>query len=88
MVRGSFGLSYYQEGLNAFNTYAGGSPGLSQSLTLNAGQVGFTPGSLSVSSTLPALIGFPTDGLTDPLAYLDAMTRTAEYVNRLQRNPS
>ena len=35
-----------------------------------------------------ALIGFPTDGLTDPLAYLDAMTRTAEYVNRLQRNPS
>ena len=35
-----------------------------------------------------ALIGFPTDGLTEPLAYLDAMTRTAEYVNRLQRNPS
>ena len=35
-----------------------------------------------------ALIGFPTDGLTEPLAYLDAMTRTAEYVNRLERNPS
>ena len=35
-----------------------------------------------------ALIGFSTDGLTDPLAYLDAMTRTADYVNRLERNPS
>ena len=37
---------------------------------------------------LMELIGFPTDGLTEPLAYLDAMTRTAEYVNRLERNPS
>ena len=35
-----------------------------------------------------ALIGFATDGLTEPLAYLDAMGRTAEYVNRLERNPS
>jgi hypothetical protein len=35
-----------------------------------------------------ALIGFATDGLTEPLAYLDAMSRTAEYVNRLERNPS
>src|SRR2546430_2056742 len=35
-----------------------------------------------------ALIGIPTHGLTEPLAYLDAMTRTAEYVNRLERNPS
>jgi hypothetical protein len=35
-----------------------------------------------------AVIGFATDGLTEPLAYLDAMQRTAEYVNRLERNPS
>ena len=35
-----------------------------------------------------ALIGFATDGLTEPLAYLDAMGRTAEYVNRLERTPS
>jgi len=34
------------------------------------------------------LIGFAPDGLTDPAAYLDAVTRTAEYVNRLERNPS
>ena len=35
-----------------------------------------------------ALIGFAPDGLTEPAAYLDAMRRTAEYVNRLERNPS
>ena len=35
-----------------------------------------------------ALIGFASDGLTEPAAYLDAVTRTAEYVNRMERNPS
>jgi hypothetical protein len=35
-----------------------------------------------------ALIGFAADGLTEPAAYLDAVTRTAAYVNRMERNPS
>jgi hypothetical protein len=35
-----------------------------------------------------ALIGFAPDGLTEPAAYLDAVTRTAEYVNRMERKPS
>ena len=35
-----------------------------------------------------SLIGFASDGLTEPTAYLDAVTRTAEYVNRLERKPS
>ena len=39
-------------------------------------------------SDAAAFIGFPTDGLTEPLGYLDAMTRTADYVNHLERNPS
>jgi hypothetical protein len=33
-----------------------------------------------------ALIGFAPQGLTEPAAYLDAMTRTAQYLNRLERN--
>lgn len=33
-----------------------------------------------------SLIGFSADGLTEPAAYLDAVTRTAEYVNRIERN--
>ena len=35
-----------------------------------------------------ALIGFASDRLSEPAAYLDAVTRTAEYVNRMERNPS
>ena len=37
-----------------------------------------------------ALIGFGADGLVapEPAAYLDAVTRTAEYVNRMERNPT
>ena len=35
-----------------------------------------------------ALIGFAPDGLTEPAAYLQAVTRTAEYLNRMERNPS
>ena len=34
------------------------------------------------------LIGFAPDGLTEPAAYLDAVTRAAEYVNRMERNPT
>ena len=33
-----------------------------------------------------SLIGFTADGLTEPAAYLDAVTRTAEFVNRMERN--
>ena len=34
------------------------------------------------------LIGFGADGLTEPAAYLDAMTRAAEFVNRMERTVS
>jgi hypothetical protein len=34
------------------------------------------------------VIGFAADGLTEPAAYLDAVTRTAEYVNRIERTIS
>ena len=33
-----------------------------------------------------ALIGFAGQGLTEPAAYLDAVTRTAQFVNRMERN--
>jgi hypothetical protein len=34
------------------------------------------------------LIGFSADRLSEPAAYLDAVTRTAEYVNNMERNDS
>lgn len=35
-----------------------------------------------------ALVGFPSEGWQEPLAYLTAVTRTAEYVNRIERTSS
>jgi hypothetical protein len=35
-----------------------------------------------------ALIGFAGEGWTEPAAYLNAVTKTAEYVHRMERNPS
>jgi hypothetical protein len=35
-----------------------------------------------------SLIGFSAAQLTEPAGYLDAVTRTAQYVDRLERNPS
>ena len=35
-----------------------------------------------------ALVGFPPDALAEPAAYLDAVTRTAQYVNNMERNAS
>ncbi|HWC73150.1 MAG TPA: hypothetical protein VG454_04365 [Gemmatimonadales bacterium] len=34
------------------------------------------------------LIGFSPQGLTDPAAYLDAVARTTQYVNHMERTPS
>jgi hypothetical protein len=59
VVRASAGLNYYDEGLLAFQTAAGGNPGLTQSVFLNPGQPGFTPGGLLLSSPTPTLSTFP-----------------------------
>ncbi len=50
VYRGNYGVNYYDEGLINFQTFAGGGPGTSQSLTLP----GFTPGSLNLQTPLPA----------------------------------
>jgi hypothetical protein len=60
VLRGSIGLNYYDEGLIAFQTAAGGNPGLTQQLSLNPGQPGFPIGGLSLASAIPALNTFPS----------------------------
>jgi hypothetical protein len=59
VVRGNFGVNYYDEGGLTFSTAAGANPGLTQSVFLNPGQAGFPPGGLSLSSPVPALSTFP-----------------------------
>ncbi len=59
VIRASFGIDYYQEGLLDFQVYAAGNPGLTQDLFLTPGMAGFNPGSLSLSQKFPPLATFP-----------------------------
>jgi len=57
--RASYGLTYYQEGMLTFGETVGANQGGTQSLSLNPGQPGFAPGTISASSQLPPLQTFP-----------------------------
>jgi hypothetical protein len=59
VIRGGYALTYYDEGTNFFASTAGNNVGQSQSLNLTPGTPGFSPGGLSLTSTLPALAAFP-----------------------------
>jgi hypothetical protein len=59
VIRSSFGISYYDEGMNSVSNNLSGNPGASQSMWINPGMTGFTPGGLSLSSPLPTLSVFP-----------------------------
>ena len=56
VYRGNVGISYYDEGLIAFETAAGNGAGASQTLALPT----FTPGSLNLQTPLPAFTRTPT----------------------------
>jgi hypothetical protein len=60
VIRGGYSKSYFDEGLNAFINYAGQNPGLIQTVSLNPGQPGFTPGGLTLSGATPPLQVFPS----------------------------
>jgi hypothetical protein len=60
VLRGNFGVNYYDEGGLSFSTAAGGNPGSIQNLSLLPGQPGFTPGGLSLSSSIPPLVTTPS----------------------------
>jgi hypothetical protein len=55
VYRGNAGISYYDEGLIAFETAAGNGPGATQTLALPT----FTPGSLNLQTPLPAFTRNP-----------------------------
>lgn len=53
VLRGGYSISYTREGGSHFSTFAGGSPGQTQSITLSGGS-DFAAGSLLLNSPLPA----------------------------------
>jgi hypothetical protein len=60
VIRGNYGITYYQEGMLTFGETVGSNPGGTQQLFLNPGQPGFTAGGLSLAGNLPPLQTFPT----------------------------
>ncbi|HYT77309.1 MAG TPA: hypothetical protein VEL79_21315, partial [Vicinamibacterales bacterium] len=58
VIRGSYDVTYYDEGTNMFSSTAGNNPGQSQQLLLSPG-IGFVPGSLTLQSALPPFVAFP-----------------------------
>jgi len=60
VFRAGYSIAYTREGMNHPYSYAGGNPGLSQSIWLSPGDVGFPPGGLLLRNPIPALTTFPT----------------------------
>ena len=58
VIRGSYDVTYYDEGTNMFSSTAGNNPGQSQQLLLSPG-IGFAPGSLTLQTPLPPFSAFP-----------------------------
>ncbi len=64
VIRSSFGLTFYNEGLNSFSNYITGNPGSTQSINATA-NIDFAPGQLFLSgpeptfSTNPSSFSFP-----------------------------
>jgi hypothetical protein len=60
VIRGSYSLTYYDEGTNMFAFNAGSNPGYGQSLRLQPG-IGFQPGELTLQTPLPPFVAFPLE---------------------------
>lgn len=59
VIRAGYSIAYTREGLSHHTTFAGGSPGQTQSITLNPGDTGFTAGNLLLRNPLPPLNAQP-----------------------------
>jgi carboxypeptidase family protein len=59
VIRGGYALTYYDEGTNFFMSNPGNNPGQQQSLDLQPGAPGFSPGGLTLQSALPPYVAFP-----------------------------
>lgn len=67
VVRGAYGINYYDEGLNNLQFGIGANPGGTQSVSLLPGTPGFAPGQLTLQATLPAYVVNP-GGFAFPMA--------------------
>jgi hypothetical protein len=59
VIRSSFAIDYYDEGLNTVSNTLSSNPGSGQSMWLYPGMTGFNSGGLTLQSSVPALSVFP-----------------------------
>lgn len=88
VIRGSFAITYYNEGMNSISNVLSGGKGTTQSVSANNG-VQFAPGSLNLSSQLPAFAVSPAS-FSFPLAqsaYTFQGNYSGSYVDPNLRSP-
>jgi len=61
VIRGSYDITYYDEGTNMFSSTAGNNPGQSQQLLLQAGNGFSAANPITLQSPLPPFVAFPLD---------------------------
>ncbi len=59
VIRTSYSLNYYDEGMNSVSNTLSGNPGSYQSMWIDPGMPGYTAGGLTLQSQIPALSVFP-----------------------------
>jgi len=89
VIRGSYAISYYDEGLNSLSNYESGNPGTTQQISLNPGDVGFSPGGLSLTSTLPpwGIMNPPSFTFPMPVSLFTSFTNSLSIVNPTLHTP-
>jgi hypothetical protein len=90
VIRGSYAISYYDEGLNSVSNYESGNPGTTQQISLAPGDVGFAPGSLTLASpTLPpwGVMNPPSFTFPMPVSLFTTFTNSLSITNATLHTP-
>ena len=87
VIRGSYRLAQYNEGLNVISNLLPGNPGSSQSGALNPGAPGFTAGGLNLSSTIPSFDLNPQAFAPTLAQSLFTFNTSANYINPSLKSP-
>jgi hypothetical protein len=89
VIRGSYAISYYDEGLNSLSNYESGNPGTTQQISLNPGDAGFSPGGLSLTSTLPpwGVMNPPSFSFPMPVSLFTTFGNSLSIVNPTLHTP-
>ncbi|HYL78956.1 MAG TPA: TonB-dependent receptor [Bryobacteraceae bacterium] len=87
VIRASYSISHYNEGMNVISNLLPGNPGASQSGALNPGAPGFPIGGLNVSSAIPSFAVNPPSFTTTLPQSAFTFNSSANFINPNLRSP-